>query len=65
MIYSIGDIYEGYWLAGKFSGQGRLISFNGPVYEGQWLRGEKNGFGILKQSDGSVYRGQVKSDKPE
>jgi hypothetical protein len=52
MIYATGDVYEGYWDAGLYTGMGRFISFDGNMYDGEWQNGKRNGMGVLKYSDG-------------
>ena len=43
--YEDGSIYEGYWLADKPSGRGRITRTDGEVYEGDWLDGLPHGKG--------------------
>ena len=40
-----GELYEGFWQAGKAHGQGRLIHSNGDVYDGEWYEDRAHGFG--------------------
>jgi len=58
-----GDsVYEGYWLADKKHGKGRVISDSGFVYVGDWRDGLKHGQGKYTDLDGSCYEGQFISD---
>ena len=42
-----GGFYEGKWLNGKMSGEGKLCFENGELaYEGEWKNGKYDGFGI-------------------
>ncbi len=34
-----GDVYDGYWQNGKYSGKGILTRKSGEIYDGEWLDG--------------------------
>lgn len=53
--------YEGSFLYGKQSGQGKFTCPNGDRYEGQYSDGNKNGYGILSQANGKKYEGNYKN----
>ena len=57
-----GDVYEGYWLNGLYSGKGRLAYANGDVYVGQMTEGKRHGPGMIKYRDGSQERGTWRDD---
>ena len=38
--------YDGYFLAGKKNGRGKIYYDGGDYYDGQWLEGEIYGFGV-------------------
>jgi hypothetical protein len=65
LVYSIGDIQEGYWYNGKAEGEGRLIYADGGVYNGMWNDDECHGNGEIKYEDGSSYEGQWEHDKKD
>lgn len=56
-ISPIGNIYEGDFLNGHRSGQGKYTFKDGHVYEGGWLKGKMDGEGHYKFADGSSYKG--------
>jgi hypothetical protein len=49
-----GDRYVGGFVAGKFSGFGKLVSKNGNTYTGEWLENMPHGLGKASFSDGRV-----------
>ena len=61
-IYTNGE-YEGHFLYGNQTGQGKLTLPNGDSYEGQFINGIKNGYGILSQANGKKYEGNYKNGK--
>ena len=50
------NIYEGEWLDGKRSGQGKMIYVNGDVYEGLFKDDKKNGQGKYIWANGQYMR---------
>ena len=59
-IYTNGE-YEGSFLYGKQTGQGKLTLPNGDSYEGQFSNGIKNGYGVFIQANGKKYEGNYKN----
>ncbi|CAI9781636.1 unnamed protein product [Fraxinus pennsylvanica] len=58
--YSNGDVYEGEFREGKWSGSGVYYYFMSGRYEGDWLDGKYDGYGVETWARGSWYRGQYK-----
>lgn len=44
------DMYDGYWRADRFDGQGELVTAQGETYEGQFVAGVKRGRGKLTRT---------------
>ena len=42
-----GDVYAGFWAAGRQEGWGTYTHYNGHVFQGQWSEGQKHGTGVL------------------
>jgi len=55
--YSSGASYEGEWVSGKRSGQGKGVSSNGNKYVGAWLNDIFHGQGVLTFTTGDEYKG--------
>jgi len=56
-----GDfVYEGYFIDGEKSGQGKLSDAKGVIYDGEWKGNVYHGHGILACSDGGIYAGDFK-----
>ncbi len=53
--------YEGYVVASKMNGQGKLTFENGDAYEGEFSNGIFNGKGTYKSAQGWTYTGQFKN----
>ncbi|BCP63452.1 hypothetical protein HO404_10150 [Streptococcus suis] len=53
--------YEGYVVASKMNGQGKLTFENGDTYEGEFSNGIFNGKGTYKSAQGWTYTGQFKN----
>lgn len=49
--------YEGDYLRGKASGQGKILWQTGEWYEGAWQNDEPNGWGTHKTTDGQTFTG--------
>lgn len=54
------ESFEGNWVDGEQSGEGKLIWKDGAVYEGEFKDGMRNGHGIETYASGSVYEGEFK-----
>lgn len=54
-----GSIYEGFWVADRCCGKGKLIHGDGDVYEGDWLDDKAHGYGVYVHVNGATYTGQV------
>ena len=65
--YSNGNImFEGYFINGKFEGNGKYIFKDGSYYIGQWKNNLRNGKGIYYHSNGNIiYEGDYVNDKRE
>jgi len=50
--------YLGYFINGKFNGQGTYIHSDGEMQKGQFLNGRLNGFGRIIMSNGDYYEGE-------
>jgi len=50
--------YDGDWVQGRWTGQGRLSNGEGDVYEGGLKDDHKHGTGILRFADGRVFEGE-------
>eukprot|EP01100_Stratorugosa_tubuloviscum_P000667 TRINITY_DN1148_c0_g1_i1.p1 TRINITY_DN1148_c0_g1~~TRINITY_DN1148_c0_g1_i1.p1 ORF type:complete len:886 (-),score=402.98 TRINITY_DN1148_c0_g1_i1:64-2721(-) len=48
--------YSGFWVKGKFDGQGKITYKNGDYYDGSWKMDQYDGYGTLC-SRGSIYEG--------
>lgn len=59
---SEGWIYNGRWLHGRMSGEGRVTWPSGIAYVGAWRDGIREGHGKLTWPDGSWYEGQFRND---
>ncbi|KAI5073054.1 hypothetical protein GOP47_0011067 [Adiantum capillus-veneris] len=58
--YSNGDVYEGEFHQGRFSGSG-VYTFNlSGKYEGDWVDGKFDGYGFETWARGSCYRGHYR-----
>ena len=53
-----GDIYEGDWREGEYSGKGIKKWSNGDMYDGEWCHGTKYGKGIQIYQNGDEYEGE-------
>ncbi|HFI0796031.1 TPA: hypothetical protein ACGO6M_001662 [Streptococcus suis] len=53
--------YNGYVVASKMNGQGKLTFENGDVYEGQFKNGIFNGKGTYTSTSGWTYAGEFKN----
>ncbi|XP_011093496.1 uncharacterized protein LOC105173454 isoform X2 [Sesamum indicum] len=58
--YSNGDVYEGEFHEGKFSGGGVYYYHMSGRYEGDWIDGKHDGYGVETWAMGSRYRGQYR-----
>ncbi|KAK4397087.1 hypothetical protein Sango_1545300 [Sesamum angolense] len=58
--YSNGDVYEGEFHEGKFSGGGVYYYQMSGRYEGDWIDGKHDGYGVETWAMGSRYRGQYR-----
>ncbi|HEM4882923.1 TPA: hypothetical protein U1138_001999 [Streptococcus suis] len=62
MTFNNGALqYNGYVVANKMNGQGKLTFDNGDVYEGQFKNGIFHGQGTYTSASGWVYTGQFKN----
>ncbi|GLT49096.1 hypothetical protein SLA2020_226760 [Shorea laevis] len=59
-VYSNGDVYEGEFHKGKFSGSGVYYYHMKGRYEGDWVDGKYDGHGVETWARGSRYRGQYR-----
>jgi uncharacterized protein (TIGR02145 family) len=59
-VYTNGE-YEGSFLDGKQTGQGKFTFPNGSSLEGQFTNGILNGYGILSKANGKKYEGYFKN----
>jgi hypothetical protein len=55
-------LYEGEWIAGKYSGLGRKYDQNGNRYEGLFGHGKRCGHGEVFYENGDVYTGEWLDD---
>lgn len=58
--YSNGDVYEGEFHQGRFSGSGVYFFYLSGKYEGDWVDGKFDGYGVETWARGSCYRGQYR-----
>lgn len=59
-VYSNGDVYEGEFYQGRYSGSGVYYFYMSGRYEGDWVDGKYDGYGVETWSRGSRYRGQYR-----
>ncbi|KAI5063167.1 hypothetical protein GOP47_0021714 [Adiantum capillus-veneris] len=59
-MYSNGDVYEGEFHQGRYSGSGVYYFYMSGRYEGDWVDGKYDGFGVETWTRGSRYRGQYR-----
>ncbi|MCO5591415.1 hypothetical protein L7F22_045398 [Adiantum nelumboides] len=59
-MYSNGDVYEGEFHQGRYSGSGVYHFYMSGRYEGDWVDGKYDGFGVETWTRGSRYRGQYR-----
>eukprot|EP00252_Welwitschia_mirabilis_P020641 TRINITY_DN5097_c0_g1_i1.p1 TRINITY_DN5097_c0_g1~~TRINITY_DN5097_c0_g1_i1.p1 ORF type:complete len:483 (-),score=59.70 TRINITY_DN5097_c0_g1_i1:611-2059(-) len=59
-VFSNGDVYEGEFHQGKFSGSGVYYYYVNGRYEGDWVDGKYDGYGVETWARGSRYRGQYR-----
>ena len=58
--------YEGEFIDGKYSGNGKLIYDNGNYYEGQFIDGLRHGQGIIyNKNNDIIYEGEFNKGNPE
>lgn len=55
-----GRWYEGDWIHGRWTGNGRLSNGDGDFYEGGLKNDHKHGIGIMKFADGRVFEGEYR-----
>lgn len=55
--YQHGQVYEGDFLDGEFSGFGMYSSSCG-TYQGQFLNGKKHGLSVYDYGDGHIFKGR-------
>jgi hypothetical protein len=60
-----GDKYEGSWVEGKRTEQGRVTYANGDTFNGKWLDDMKHGTGTYNFADGRVLSGSWQHDRAE
>jgi hypothetical protein len=66
MIYSNGDVYEGFWFMGKKSGYGVLTKRNGDHFEGHWVNDKREGQGsYFFNSKNQIFVGEWVDDNPK
>ncbi|KAG0611995.1 hypothetical protein M758_7G181900 [Ceratodon purpureus] len=63
--FSNGDVYEGEFYRGKFSGSGVYYFYKSGRYEGNWVDGKYDGHGVETWARGSRYRGQYRQGMRE
>lgn len=63
--FSNGDVYEGEFYRGKFSGSGVYYFYKSGRYEGDWVDGKYDGYGVETWARGSRYRGQYRQGMRE
>jgi hypothetical protein len=63
--FSNGDVYEGEFYRGKFSGSGVYYFYKSGRYEGDWVDGKYDGCGVETWARGSRYRGQYRQGMRE
>ena len=63
--FSNGDVYEGEFYRGKFSGSGVYYFYKSGRYEGDWVDGKYDGYGVETWAKGSRYRGQYRQGMRE
>ena len=56
-FYSNGDKYTGYFLNGKYQGQGKYTWSNGDYYEGEFSNGQISGTGRIVFANGEFWEG--------
>ncbi|OMJ65261.1 hypothetical protein SteCoe_38668 [Stentor coeruleus] len=59
---SLGEFYDGDWIAGKKDGFGKANFKNEMIYEGYWITNEMDGKGKMTWPQGHVYEGQFKKN---
>lgn len=59
-VYSNGDVYEGEFHKGKYSGSGVYYYYMKGRYEGDWIDQKYDGYGVETWARGSRYRGQYR-----
>ena len=64
-FFSSGDVYEGQFVEGKWSGKGRLQYKSGNFYEGEFANNKLEGNGVFTAMNGTVFTGVWKADKAE
>lgn len=59
--FEFNNVYEGYWLEGKFHGTGKFISYEKDdlvtvicIYEGNYNAGKRHGNGVFTNEDGKL-----------
>ncbi|TVQ25527.1 MAG: hypothetical protein EA382_06810 [Spirochaetaceae bacterium] len=62
-ILENGSRYEGEFLEGIRTGQGKLIWADGREYTGEFMDNQPHGSGVLIQPDGSRYEGDFREGK--
>ena len=58
-------VYQGHFVAGQRSGQGRQTDQSGAIYDGAWQANQRHGMGAQVYADGSGYEGEWVRDKHE
>lgn len=56
--YTDGNMLDGDWKNGHFSGKGKFNHLNGDVYEGEFKDNNAHGQGKMTCTNGSVYEGE-------
>ena len=60
---SIGDVYEGEYVAGKKHGRGKMTYAAGGSYEGEYAEDKKHGKGTFTFALGASYAGEYAEGK--
>lgn len=59
-----GDFYVGYFLNGKFDGNGKMYYKNGNIYDGEWKDGKRHCKAIFRNKDIEYFKCEFINDVP-
>jgi hypothetical protein len=62
-LWPDGAKYEGMWVNGKATGEGKFTHVNGDTYKGEWCDDKAHGYGVyIHQRTGARYEGYWEKD---